>query len=71
MYAALVDNLCTFSDTLSQIFGVPPGARRAKPFIDHILSFSILDNKVWFRNFQVFMTLSVSYFRFLPTSIDN
>ena len=38
---------------IQQIFGVPPGARRAKPFIDHILTFSMLDNKVWFRNFQV------------------
>jgi ribosome biogenesis protein BRX1 len=38
---------------LVQIFGVPPGARKAKPFIDHILSFSMLDNKIWFRNFQV------------------
>ena len=36
-----------------QIFGVPSTARRAKPFVDHILSFSILDNKIWFRNFQV------------------
>jgi ribosome biogenesis protein BRX1 len=36
-----------------QIFGVPPSARRAKPFIDHILTFSMLDGKIWFRNFQV------------------
>ena len=36
-----------------QMFGVPPGARRSKPFIDHILSFSTLDGKIWFRNFQV------------------
>jgi hypothetical protein len=36
-----------------QIFGVPPQARRAKPFIDHVLTFSILDSKIWFRNFQV------------------
>jgi len=39
--------------THSQIFGVPPGARRVKPFIDHVLSFSMLDGKIWFRNFQV------------------
>lgn len=35
-----------------QIFGVPPGARRSKPFIDHVLTFSVVDNKIWFRNFQ-------------------
>ena len=38
---------------LLKIFGVPPGARRAKPFIDHVLTFAILDNKIWFRNYQV------------------
>ena len=50
--------------TIVQIFGVPPGARRAKPFIDHILTFSVVDNKIWFRNFQVghgpFFLLAIS-----------
>jgi ribosome biogenesis protein BRX1 len=32
---------------------VPRTSRRLKPFIDHILLFSILDNKIWFRNYQV------------------
>jgi len=40
-------------EVLTHIFGVPPGARRAKPFIDHVLTFSMLDNKIWFRNFQI------------------
>ncbi|KAI6045541.1 ribosome biogenesis protein BRX1 [Pisolithus marmoratus] len=40
-------------ELFTHIFGVPPLARRAKPFIDHVLSFSILDNKIWFRNFQI------------------
>ncbi|KAI5124294.1 hypothetical protein M0805_008902 [Coniferiporia weirii] len=40
-------------EVFTHIFGVPPGARRAKPFIDHILTFSLLDNKIWFRNFQI------------------
>lgn len=35
------------------MFSVPKTSRRTKPFIDHILTFSILDNKVWFRNYQV------------------
>ncbi len=46
-----------------QIFGVPASARRAKPFIDHILSFSILDDKIWFRNFQV---RSSNYITWIP-----
>ncbi|KAF9653062.1 ribosome biogenesis protein BRX1 [Thelephora ganbajun] len=37
----------------SKVFGVPPLARKAKPFIDHIVTFSILDSKIWFRNFQI------------------
>ncbi|GJE96441.1 Ribosome biogenesis protein BRX1 [Phanerochaete sordida] len=40
-------------EVFTHIFGVPPSARKAKPFIDHILTFSLLDNKVWFRNFQI------------------
>ncbi|EJD05696.1 ribosome biogenesis protein BRX1 [Fomitiporia mediterranea MF3/22] len=40
-------------EVFTHIFGIPPGARRAKPFIDHILTFSLLDNKIWFRNFQI------------------
>ncbi|KAF8758653.1 Brix [Rhizoctonia solani] len=40
-------------ELFTHIFGVPPTARRAKPFIDHILTFSIVDNKIWFRNFQI------------------
>lgn len=40
-------------ELLGQVFNVPKGSRRSKPFIDHVLSFSIVDNRVWFRNYQV------------------
>ncbi|KIK59535.1 hypothetical protein GYMLUDRAFT_169388 [Collybiopsis luxurians FD-317 M1] len=40
-------------ELFTHIFGVPPTARKAKPFVDHILTFSILDHKIWFRNFQI------------------
>ncbi|KAI9448906.1 ribosome biogenesis protein BRX1 [Lactarius psammicola] len=40
-------------ELFTHIFGVPPQARRAKPFVDHILTFSLLDSKIWFRNFQI------------------
>lgn len=36
-----------------QIFSTPCYHPKSKPFIDHILSFSIEDNRIWFRNFQV------------------
>ncbi|KAG4305599.1 hypothetical protein PORY_001155 [Pneumocystis oryctolagi] len=40
-------------ELLSQVLGVPKGARGSKPFIDHVLTFSIADNKIWFRNYQI------------------
>lgn len=40
-------------EMLLHTFGVPPRARKAKPFIDHVLSFSIVDGKIWVRNFQI------------------
>src|SRR2546421_10336972 len=42
-----------FSHLISKIFGVPPKARKSKPFIDHTLSFTLADNKIWFRNYQI------------------
>ncbi|RUS35427.1 Brix domain-containing protein [Jimgerdemannia flammicorona] len=40
-------------ELFTQVFGVPRGSRRSKPFIDHVLTFSIADNRIWFRNYQV------------------
>lgn len=40
------------------IFGVPPYSRKSKPFVDHVLTLSIVDNKVWFRNYQISETES-------------
>ncbi|VEU22042.1 DEKNAAC103006 [Brettanomyces naardenensis] len=34
-------------------FGVPPHARKSKPFVDHVMTFSILDGKIWIRNYQI------------------
>ncbi|CEH14437.1 ribosome biogenesis protein brx1 [Ceraceosorus bombacis] len=40
-------------ELLAQAFAVPKGARRSKPFIDHVISFSVLDGRIWFRNYQI------------------
>jgi len=29
------------------------GHPHVKPFVDHVLSFMILDNRIWFRNYQI------------------
>ena len=36
-----------------QMFGVPQGARKSKPFIDHVMSFSVADGKIWVRNYEI------------------
>ena len=36
-----------------QIFNTPKGHPKSKPFFDHVLTFTIADDKVWFRNYQV------------------
>ncbi|CCE61167.1 hypothetical protein TPHA_0A00820 [Tetrapisispora phaffii CBS 4417] len=40
-------------ELLMHNFGVPPTARKVKPFIDHIMSFSIVDNKIWVRTYEI------------------
>ncbi|RYC57580.1 hypothetical protein CHU98_g8633 [Xylaria longipes] len=36
-----------------QIMGVPPLQKRSKPFIDHVLSFSVADGRIFMRVYQV------------------
>ncbi|KAI0394585.1 Brix-domain-containing protein [Xylariaceae sp. FL0594] len=36
-----------------QIMGVPPQQRRSKPFIDHVLSFSVADGRIFMRCYQL------------------
>jgi ribosome biogenesis protein BRX1 len=40
-------------ESFVRIFGVPQGARKSKPFIDHVMSFSVADGKIWVRNYQI------------------
>ncbi|KAK4101401.1 Brix-domain-containing protein [Parathielavia hyrcaniae] len=35
------------------IFGVPQGARKSKPFVDHVMGFTVADGKIWVRNYEV------------------
>ena len=37
----------------SQIFGTPKEHRHSKPYHDHVFVFSIVDDHIWFRNYQV------------------
>ncbi|XP_077260132.1 ribosome biogenesis protein BRX1 homolog isoform X2 [Temnothorax americanus] len=44
---------CLLKELLTQIFGVPNHHPKSQPFFDHVYTFSILDNRIWFRNFQI------------------
>lgn len=34
-------------------FGVPQGARKSKPFVDHVMGFTVADGKIWVRSYQI------------------
>ncbi|XP_063989131.1 ribosome biogenesis protein BRX1 homolog [Diachasmimorpha longicaudata] len=40
-------------ELFTQIFGVPNHHPKSKPFFDHLYTFSVLDNRIWFRNYQI------------------
>lgn len=46
-------HLRVIKEVFLHIFGVPQGARKSKPFIDHVMAFSVADGKIWIRNYEV------------------
>ena len=36
-----------------QVFGTPRGHPKSKPFVDRVMGFYWLDNKIWVRNYQI------------------
>ncbi|WOH05928.1 hypothetical protein DCAR_0625351 [Daucus carota subsp. sativus] len=40
-------------EMITQIFGTPKDYRRTKPYYDHVFAFSIVDDHIWFRNYQI------------------
>jgi len=40
-------------EMLTQIFGVPKSSRRVKPFVDHVMGFTLAGGKIWVRVFQI------------------
>lgn len=45
--------LQVIKELLTHTFGVPQGARKTKPFVDHVMGFAIADGKIWIRCFQI------------------
>lgn len=46
-------HLQVIKELFTHIFGVPQGARKSKPFIDHVMGFTVADGKIWVRNYQI------------------
>jgi len=40
-------------ELLTGIFGIPNHHPKSQPFFDHVFTFSIVDKKIWFRNYQI------------------
>ncbi|KAK9085188.1 hypothetical protein Sjap_025599 [Stephania japonica] len=41
------------ANQFAMIFGTPKDHRKAKPYHDHVFVFSIVDDHIWFRNYQI------------------
>lgn len=46
-------HLRVIKELFTQIFGVPKTARKVKPFVDHVMGFTVADGKIWIRVFQI------------------
>jgi len=46
-------HLRVIKELLTHTFGVPKGARKSKPFVDHVMGFTVADGKIWFRCYQI------------------
>uniref|UniRef100_A0A8C5KA18 Ribosome biogenesis protein BRX1 homolog n=1 Tax=Jaculus jaculus TaxID=51337 RepID=A0A8C5KA18_JACJA len=40
-------------ELLIQIFSTPRYHPKSQPFVDHVFTFTILDNRIWFRSFEI------------------
>ncbi|KAJ3087625.1 hypothetical protein HK100_008312 [Physocladia obscura] len=46
-------HLNLLKEMFTQTFGTPPSSRKIKPFVDHVLMFSVVKDMIWFRNYQI------------------
>ena len=46
-------HLMVIKELLTHIFGVPPTSRKIKPFVDHVMGFTVADGKIWIRCFEI------------------
>jgi ribosome biogenesis protein BRX1 len=46
-------HLRVLKEVLTHTFGVPQGARKSKPFVDHVMGFTMVGDKIWIRVYQI------------------
>lgn len=46
-------HLRLLKELFTQVFGTPRHHPKSQPFVDHVLNFTYLDGRVWFRNYQI------------------
>jgi ribosome biogenesis protein BRX1 len=46
-------HLIVLKELFTHTFGVPKGARKSKPFVDHVMGFTVIDGKIWIRCYQI------------------
>lgn len=40
-------------ELLTHTFGIPASSRKVKPFVDHVMAFTLADGKIWIRCYQI------------------
>ncbi|KAH3849176.1 ribosome biogenesis protein BRX1 homolog [Dreissena polymorpha] len=45
--------LSLLKELFIQTFGTPNHHPKSQPFFDHVFTFSVTDNRIWFRNYQI------------------
>lgn len=48
-----IPHLQLLKELFIQVFNVPYKHPKSQPFIDHVITFSYLDGRIWFRNFEI------------------
>jgi len=46
-------HLVVMKELFMHIFGVPKGARKSKPFVDHVMGFTVAGGRIWIRCYQI------------------
>lgn len=46
-------HLALLKEVFIQVLGTPRNHPKSQPFFDHVFNFKLLDNRIWFRNYQI------------------